>query len=117
MIKTLRETDSKGQLLNICSLCNGTHLQGYIETTFSDLKNAFGEPTFENYDPSEKVNAEWVLQDGHGKVITIYNWKTGRVPMGKHTWHVGGHDESVLEVLSEHGPSEARPSRSYFEIN
>ena len=116
MIKTLRETDSRGGLINIFSRCNGTHLQGYIETTFSELKEAFGAPSFENYDPHEKVNAEWVL-DINGKIATIYNWKTGRVPMGEYTWHVGGHDESVLEVLSEHGPSEARPSRSYFEIN
>jgi hypothetical protein len=89
MIKVLREPTDQ---------TNGTYLQGHIETTYRDLVSRFGDPTFENYDPREKVNAEWVLEID-GKIVTIYNWKTGRVPMGKHNWHVGGHDSSVLDLL------------------
>ena len=89
MIKVLREPTDQ---------TNGTYLQGHIETTYRELVDRFGEPTFENYDPREKVNAEWVLEID-GKIVTIYNWKTGRVPMGKHNWHGGGHDSSALDLL------------------
>jgi len=91
MIKVLREPTDQ---------TNGTYLQGHIETTYRELVDRFGEPTFENYDPREKVNAEWVLEI-NGKIATIYNWKTGRVPMGKYNWHVGGHDSSVVDLLHE----------------
>ncbi len=89
MIKILKEPTDQ---------TNGTFLVGHIETTYEELVNKFGKPTFTDDDPREKVNAEWVLEID-GKIATIYNWKTGRVPMGNYKWHVGGHDSSVVDLL------------------
>jgi len=90
MIKVLREPTDQA---------NGTFLVGHIETTYRELVEKFGWPTLEYYDSREKVNAEWVLEID-GKIATIYNWKTGRIPMGKYKWHVGGHDSSVVDLLN-----------------
>ena len=69
---------------------NGTGLQGYVKTTYSDLVAIFGEPTYRGGD---KTTAEWVITFGRGKdkiVATIYDWKEYETPMGEYNWHVGG---------------------------
>ena len=45
MIKVLKEPTDQ---------TNGTSLKGYIETTYQDLVDRFGEPTFEDHDPRER---------------------------------------------------------------
>jgi hypothetical protein len=50
MIKVLRNPTDETTALTSC--------HGYIETTYQDLVDRFGEPTFEDHDPREKVNAE-----------------------------------------------------------
>ena len=40
---------------------NGTHLVGEITTTYAKLVEQFGEPTFTDADPNEKVNCEWTI--------------------------------------------------------
>ena len=45
-------------LLNI----NGFHYVGVIKTTYDQLVEIFGKPTFTDADPYEKVNAEWTIQ-------------------------------------------------------
>jgi len=103
MIKVLRNSTDEITAL--------TSLKGYIETTYQDLVDRFGKPTFEDHDPREKVNAEWVLEID-GKIATIYNWKTGQIPMEKHDWNIGGHDSSVLYLFCKYeiGNGEPRPS-------
>ena len=41
---------------------NGTCYQGVVTTTFDDIVNKFGEPTYTDASPYEKVNAQWSLQ-------------------------------------------------------
>ena len=45
-----------------CVNVNGTCYQGVIKTTYDQLVDIFGEPTFTDADPYEKVNAEWTIE-------------------------------------------------------
>ena len=88
---------------------NGFHYVGVIKTTYDQLVEIFGKPTFTDADPYEKVNAEWVIEsqvveknedpdDYFYKGFTIYNWKTGYIPTEEYEWHVGGHDFEAKEI-------------------
>jgi len=96
---------------NIC--INGTHLQGYVDTSYQRIVSVFGEPcTGDGY----KVDAEWEVRFNDGSVATIYNWKDGKNYCGSmgleldeiRDWHIGGHDKAVVErvkaILSEPWP-------------
>ena len=39
-----------------------TSLKGYVNTTYDKLVEVFGEPTFTDASPYEKVNAQWKLE-------------------------------------------------------
>lgn len=83
------------------SAVNGTHLQGYVDTTYARLVEVFGEPHFDG--DGYKVDAEWVLETPAG-VATIYNYKSGKnyngedgLPVTSITdWHIGGHNKDVV---------------------
>lgn len=87
------------------AIFDGTHLQGYIDTSYEVLLSVFGEPT-----PGDghKVDAEWLLQLEDGRLATIYNYKTGRNYLGPdgldtgdiRDWHIGGHDITVVAAVS-----------------
>ena len=88
---------------------NGTCYQGVIKTTYDQLVEIFGKPTYTEADPYEKVNAEWIIEskvvtkgddddDYFYKPFTIYNWKTGYIPTEEYEWHIGGHDFEAKEI-------------------
>tara|TARA_B100001287_G_scaffold242039_1_gene217283 strand:- start:194 stop:586 length:393 start_codon:yes stop_codon:yes gene_type:complete len=88
---------------------NGMHYQGVIKTTYDQLVEIFGKPTYTDADPYEKVNAEWIIEskvvekdedpdDYFHKGFTIYNWKTGYIPTEEYEWHIGGHDFEAKEI-------------------
>ena len=80
---------------------NGTHLMGYISTTFWKLEELFGAPTFYASDPFQKVNCEWKLRRG-GRIVTIYDWKMARIPESVYEWHIGGkRKEDIEEFLKD----------------
>ena len=87
---------------------NGTSYQGVVKTTFDELVNKFGDPTYTDASPYEKVNAQWSLQfdvpteDGEDYELvtaTIYNWKDGYIPTDKYEWHVGGFDFNSVDLV------------------
>lgn len=90
------------------NISGGTSLQGYVETTFDNLVNIFGDP---NVEDGDKTTVEWHLsimadteQQGHpteNVVATIYDWKTTTTPMGKYRWHVGGTSPLAVECVQE----------------
>ena len=41
---------------------NMTSLKGYVKTTYAKLVETFGEPTFTDASPYEKVKAQWTLE-------------------------------------------------------
>lgn len=72
----------------------GTHLQGRITTTYARLVEVFGEPNAEHDD--YESHAEWAMRTSAGDVVTIYDYKQGRVPVEDITsWHIGGHTSAV----------------------
>lgn len=92
---------------------NGTHLVGQIKTTYEKLVEKFGEPTFTDADPYEKVNCEWIIEakvisddpdydedDYFYKPFTVYCWKEGRIPTEEHSWHIGGDDYEAYDIAS-----------------
>lgn len=91
---------------------NGTHLQGYVDTSYERLVSLFGEPCT----GWGKTDAEWEILFDDGLVATIYNYKDGKNYCGSmgleldeiRDWHIGGHDKVVVErvkaVLSEPWP-------------
>lgn len=86
---------------NDCVNTVGTHLQGYVQATYEDLCEKFGEPT---YFGGDKTNAEWTLEfhiEGQDEpvIATIYDWKLGDIPKGSHAWHIGGHTNESVECV------------------
>ena len=77
--------------------CNMTSLQGYVETTYAQLVELFGEPMR----GGDKTTAEWVLKFNDGTVATIYDWKEYSTPMDAYDWHVGGNKRTVVAMVQE----------------
>jgi len=103
-------------MVNIC----GTSLMGKVRTTYDNLVDAFGEPTYDaSHSGDGKVIVEWTLDfrvetgeyngnDFDYIPASIYAWKESSVPYGEYDWHIGGHDygaiecvESVLNTIGE----------------
>lgn len=86
-------------MIDIC----GTHLQGYIETTYAKLVETFGPPNSEH--DGYKTQAEWAMLTPTGHVVTIYDYKQGDCYRGEGngtpaeevtSWHIGGHIPDVV---------------------
>lgn len=89
MIKTTFERDNVD--------VNGTCLQGYIECTYNELRETFGEP---GEGDGYKVQAEWCGKTSDGTVFTIYDWKEYETPPEQVTeWHIGGHNKRSVEAV------------------
>ncbi len=75
---------------------NGTHLQGYVTTTYAHLVHVLGKPT---YTDGDKVTCEWTIQFRDGTIATIYDWKTECTPHELYDWHVGGNDPRAVLLV------------------
>ena len=92
---------------------SGTHLQGYVKTTYDKIVKAFGEPTYTDSSPYEKVNAQWAIEfkvpftddtgieDFETTTATVYNWKDGYIPTEKYNWHIGGFSNDAVEFVTK----------------
>lgn len=76
---------------------NGTHLQGYIKTTYNQLVEVFGEPQ-EGFD---KSTAEWSIQFSDGTIATLYDYKEHSTPYYPYDWHIGGHNSRAALLVAE----------------
>ena len=82
----------------------GTSLQGYVKTTYDEIVEIFGEPRHTS-SGDDKITAEWNLEfdvDDECVIATIYDWKVGETPLGKHRWHIGGHFAFAAEVVNQY---------------
>ena len=91
----------------------GSSKQGDIITTFDKLCEVFGDPTFTDADPREKVNCEWNVEaeivDEYGddpedtvmKTFTVYSWKYGRIPTEECEWTIGGKDFEAWSIADD----------------
>lgn len=80
---------------------NGTYLQGYVEATYEELIETFGEP--ERGD-GDKTQVEWALDihdvyDDRVYTVTIYDWKTGLPPEEVKRWNVGGYNYHAADIV------------------
>lgn len=89
----------------------GTSYQGSIDTTFGNLVEVFGDPTYVDYDHDAKINIEWELLFDDGTVATIYNYKDydGGAEAASgcvYHWHIGGFSREahwlVIDELEKH---------------
>ena len=88
---------------------NGTTLQGYVTTTYDKLVEVFGEPTYTDADPYEKVNCEWTVEaecrdDDDERVykpFSVYSWKYGRIPTEECEWTIGGNDFEAWSIAHD----------------
>lgn len=84
----------------------GSSGQGHIETTYSLLVAAFGQPYNED---THKSDAEWEVIFDDGTYATIYNYKNGKNYLGEcglsprqiTTWHIGGTSKLAVERVEE----------------
>jgi hypothetical protein len=80
----------------------GSHLIGTISTTYRDLVEVFGLPTFEEPSGDDKVQKEWVFEF-EGKYFTIYDWKTYDEEFTINEldrWNVGGKEYDLDFILN-----------------
>ena len=91
---------------NLEMLAMGTHGQGQIECSYSQLLVRFGEPSEGD---GFKTQAEWLVCTPAG-IATIYDWKQGDsyhgpgngTPIEELTeWSIGGHNKSVVEWIQK----------------
>ena len=92
---------------------NGTSYQGVINTTYDEIVEKFGEPTYTDASPYEKVNAQWSIEfkvpftddteieDFETVTATIYNWKMGYIPTDKYEWHIGGFNFEAVDLVQK----------------
>ena len=86
---------------------NGTSLQGYIDASYKELLDIFGEP--ESDCDSYKSDAEWLLRFKDGTIATIYNYKDGKNYLGNdgmptemiRNWHIGGFAERAVDRVKQ----------------
>jgi len=89
---------------------NGTSLTGYINGSYNELTDVFGEPTAET--DGYKTDAEWLIEliNDEGEVehvFTIYNYKDGKNYCGADglnvqditDWHVGSRAGAAIYEL------------------
>ncbi len=86
---------------------SGSSLVGYVPTSYEELVNAFGEPSYTEPSGDGKVQKEWnlefELEDGNYVVATIYDYcvgERGYLEPG-YEWHVGGFDYRALELVED----------------
>lgn len=86
---------------------NGSSLRGYINASYSDLVEAFGEPKSDT--DEYKTDVEWILVFNDDVVATIYNYKDGKNYCGANglnvedirEWHVGGKGFNTVMALDD----------------
>ena len=80
---------------------NGTHFQGYLRASVSDLYVAFGEPSYHSDDKDDKTQYEWVLKFDDKIVATIYDYKEYRQfdTADVLQFHIGGFDKRAVNEV------------------
>ena len=89
----------------------GTSLAGYLkDTTYDQLVNTLGEPTFPFASGDNKVQKEWVIEFKE-VIFTIYDYKTGSEEdtiMFYRNWHVGSKDSNPFRSTNYEGKPSVR---------
>jgi len=83
----------------------GGSLMGSVDISYDELCEKIGKQnqTTDNY----KVDAEWLIHLGKGRLVRIYNYKDGKNYLGKegdkikdiYDWHIGGTNKEDAETI------------------
>lgn len=81
---------------------SGTSLEGFVSTTYAELKAMFGEPQ----GGGDKTTVQWnlILHDkttGEDHPINIYDWKERHTPKGQYNWHIGAIRNESVRLFSK----------------
>lgn len=89
----------------------GTSLAGYLkDTTYNQLVNTLGEPTFPLASGDNKVQKEWVIEF-KGVIFTIYDYKTYSEEdtiMFYRNWHIGSKESNPFRSVNYEGKPSVR---------
>ena len=89
----------------------GTSLAGYLkDTTYDQLVNALGEPTYPDASGDDKTQKEWIIEF-KGTVFTIYDWKTYSEEdtiMFYRNWHIGSKESNPFRSVNYKGKPSVR---------
>lgn len=81
------------------SVALGTQRQGYVQATFEQMVEIFGEPDDRDDD---KTTTEWTCVFSDGLVFTIYDYCVSGCRDGREFgWHIGGHDSAVSDRVRD----------------
>ena len=82
---------------------NGTYYVDWTTTSYFNLINSFGLPTY-GKSTDNKVLCEWVLESDNGSIATIYDYKSDtNDPEFVTRWHLGGnaHSYDFIQEIKE----------------
>lgn len=100
---------------------NMSSLKGEFPITYAELVEIFGKPNYgpNNYD-MDKVTCEWMIEFEDGTKASIYDYKTGRTPMGEYDWHIGGYNgasfDRVVDTITLHRDKLVKMIRDYDKV-
>jgi hypothetical protein len=80
---------------------DGTCLQGYVGTTYAELKKAFGKPTYGPNVEGDKTTCEWVILFNDTTPVCIYDWKVDETDFGYKDWNIGGNSKLAIAYVKE----------------
>ncbi len=83
----------------------GTSLIGYITISYADLKKVLKKHASI---VSDKVKVLWAVEaeyNGKTVLLTVYDYQDRNKIADKTQWHIGGEDETALEVMRELFPT------------
>ena len=92
-------------------LKGGSSRQSEVITTYDELKELFGKPSYTDADPYEKVSCEWILNvkvlddfaededDWSYEQVSVYAWKYGRIPTEECQWNIGGFNYNAGDIV------------------
>jgi hypothetical protein len=78
----------------------GTSLVGYLELSYSELVETFGEPHIVS-DGHDKVYNEWAFVID-GRPVTIYDYKENGAEIQGYAWHIGEGMAGAIAALNRY---------------
>ena len=77
-----------------------TSCQGYVRARYRDIVKLLGPPHMIG-SGDDKTKAEWWLEFPCGTVATLYDWKEECLPTEWYDWHIGGHSNGAVALVTE----------------
>ena len=84
-----------------CFILIAFSFQAFAGNPYSYIRSYFKERKFViDNDETYKVD---VCENEDGDIVkfSIYNWKTGNVPVEEYNWHVGGYDNYAPIIANQ----------------